>query len=338
MTAWPPQRHQDVQEAVAVLRDLTTTGRLTDAALKADPTFTGTVGLPGGGSGNPRQPVNGAVVIDGPTGKNFPGDKVGYAFSAIIQGDFTGDTGGNPLFAWGANDYVITGTNAGDLTALANLTARETEVHLQSPNANLDYLTALQVDATVDDTATGAHVGTMYGVHVTALVDQAAGAVVDNAFGMYIEEPTAAANNVALGVSGKVLFYGDVQLVDSHLVAGNGGVSGRTMQLGQPGDVPTGGMFTAKAAADSDVITWLQTRGGQTGDVLRITMNAADVQWARFDKIGRLGISNPYAPGAGDLRTGEVMFTFDDTAGAAKLVLTAKDAGGTMRSATVALS
>lgn len=209
---------------LAVISDVATAGTPTGDALraafvpKADPAFTGTVGLPGGASGNPRLPVNGAVTIDGATAKNYPGggDKVGYAFSAVIKGGFTGDTGSNPSFAWGANDFVMTGNAAGGVAGLTDLIARETEVHLYTPGASLSNMKGLQVDANIESTATGSTVGSMFGLYVSPLSNASTGTTVNNAFGVYIEAPTASATNTyGLYVNGASRFVGSATFIGS---------------------------------------------------------------------------------------------------------------------------
>lgn len=169
------------------------------------PTFTTAVGLPGG-SANRRLPVNGSVVLDGNVIRTLPGDKVGYAFSATIKGGFTGDTGGNPTFAWGANDFVVTGSATGDVAGLANVCGRETELHLHTPNSSLANMKGLQVNCKVEAEAVGATVGSMFGIYVTP-VAKAAGTVT-NAYGIYIEAPTAGVTNKALHAVGAVEIVG----------------------------------------------------------------------------------------------------------------------------------
>jgi hypothetical protein len=184
-----------------------------------NPTFTGSVSLPGGGP-SLRRPVNGSVTVDGTTAKTLPGDKVAYAFSAKFQGGFSGDTGGNPGFAWGANDFIVTGSTSGDAAGLTNLLGRETEVHLYAPSAALTNMKGLQVDCKVEASATSATVTTMFGIYVSPV--SAAAGTVTNAYGVYIEAPTTGASvSEALHVVGTTSMVGPVNVNGATALTGN---------------------------------------------------------------------------------------------------------------------
>jgi hypothetical protein len=59
---------------------------------------------------------------------------------------------------------------------------------------------------------------------------------------------------------------------------------------------------------------------------------------SRFDKNGYWMTRKSSAPADADLATGELALWFDSSAGAARLMVKAKDAGGTVRTATIALA
>lgn len=62
------------------------------------------------------------------------------------------------------------------------------------------------------------------------------------------------------------------------------------------------------------------------------------VRKLRVSRDGYLAISNNVAPSAATLANGDVKVWFDSTAGAAKAMFVGRDAGGTVRTATVAMS
>jgi sulfate adenylyltransferase subunit 1 (EFTu-like GTPase family) len=75
----------------------------------------------------------------------------------------------------------------------------------------------------------------------------------------------------------------------------------------------------------------------QSGDLFAAQDSSANVL-SRFDKNGYWMTRKSSAPADADLATGELALWFDSTAGAAKLMVKAKDAGGTVRTATIALA
>lgn len=196
-------------------------------APQADPVFTGGLALPGGGI-NKRAPVNGFVTIDGTTFTGTAGDKVGYAFSARIQGGFTTETGGTAGFVWGANDFIVTGPTAGDVAGLNNLTARETEMHLYTPGASVTSMTGLQVDCKIEASAVGATVTTMKGLYISSVSKDAG--TVTTAYGMYIEAPTAGATNYAVLANGAVAIIGPLS-ASATTLTGNFAQSGGTAKF-----------------------------------------------------------------------------------------------------------
>lgn len=73
-----------------------------------------------------------------------------------------------------------------------------------------------------------------------------------------------------------------------------------------------------------------------TGNIAEF--QAASTLFARFMRSGHLGIRTTTAPADSALNAGEVAFWFDSTSGAAKLMVKAKDAGGTVRTGSVNLT
>jgi hypothetical protein len=79
------------------------------------------------------------------------------------------------------------------------------------------------------------------------------------------------------------------------------------------------------------------TRGAsQTGDQISLRDSGGALQ-SRFNKDGVI-MTKAAAPADADVTTGELAFWFDSTSGAAKLMVKAKDAGGTIRTGSVTLA
>jgi len=259
----------------------------------ANPTFTGTVGLPGGRAGNPRLPVNGAVEIDGAVARSGTGDKVGYSFAATIKGGFVNDSGANPQFAWGSNDYTDTGTARGDLDGLDTLYGRETELHLQTPGATIGRMTGLQVDCGVSPQADMASVSTMIGLYVSAVAKEAPTANVDKAYGLYIDGPTAGTMNEAVHVVGSTSLVGGLDV--------NGPVSTFGSWIHEGGPAQFVGPMNVVPAAEPGVHLGMTLT--PSGRVPTVTLTDGTTEWSiDFDgdglRFAPWGGTPPVAPGA----------------------------------------
>jgi hypothetical protein len=249
----------------------------TGLAPTANPTFTGTVGLPGGRSGNPRLPVNGAVEIDGAITPSGTGDKVGYSFAATIKGGFLDDAGGNPQFVWGGNDYTDTGTARGDLDGLDTLYGRETELHLQTPGATIGRMTGLQVDCGVSSQADMARVGTAIGLYLSAVAKEAQSASVDKAYGLYIDGPTAGTLNEAVHVVGSTSLVGKLDV--------NGPVSSFGSWIHEGGPAQFVGPMNIVPASEPGVHIGMTLTS--SGRVPTVTLTDGTTEWSiDFDGDG----------------------------------------------------
>ncbi len=78
-------------------------------------------------------------------------------------------------------------------------------------------------------------------------------------------------------------------------------------------------------------------KSGQTGSLLEVQDNAEAIM-SRFDKAGYFMTRKVAAPADADIAAGEMALWFDSTNGAAKLMVKAKQADGTVRTAQVALA
>lgn len=297
-----------------------------------------------GAEGSQRIPVNFSRTLDGSTLTNAnPADKVMMQNSVTIKGDFTNETTwgmSSASFVFGANDFVVTGSAAGDATGIRNIFARLSEVHVYAPGRTLDQVVGFQTEAHVEASATGTNVTALVGVQVKA-PRNAGGGVLTNAYGVKIESPTTATNNYAIHTSGLAssLFSGDI-LMNSDpsfprtLNAYDGTVRGKTFTVGTS-TLASVARLTAKSSADSDVVAAFQGRGGQTADI--VTFGQDTTVYSKFDKRGRLVMRQTAVPLDADMAAGDLAFYVDATSGAMKLMIKAKDAGGTVRTGSVSL-
>lgn len=99
----------------------------------------------------------------------------------------------------------------------------------------------------------------------------------------------------------------------------------------------TGTQITRNVADGSVVLQVKQDNAGGTGDLLNVQTSGNTVR-SRFNKAGYFMTSLTSAPADADVGVGEMSLWFDSTNGAAKLMVKAKEAGGTVRTGSVALS
>lgn len=341
--AWPPTIHGDVREQVARI-----VGPYLDLFGTAD------IGT-GSGDNNTDPPrrilTNIWSSLDGGTlTASNPGDIVGLQNTVHFFGDYTNEHNegwsSSPGFLFGSNDYITTGDATGDLAGATVLLARLVESHLMSPGADLDQFYALQTDQGVHASATDSHVGRMASLFINRPYKEAGatGAVVDDMYAIYAVTPTAgdATNVWGIYVEGYAPSYfgGPLQgsIDPSHPTDANlkyGVLFSKGGHFGEIDNNP-GSVFGAKAFADADVVGWIQGRGGQSGDLLRLGNDTTI--YTRFDKNGRLGQRIDWAPADADIVNGEIFMWVTPTAGAMKLNLKGKDAGGTVRTAQVSLA
>ena len=81
----------------------------------------------------------------------------------------------------------------------------------------------------------------------------------------------------------------------------------------------------------------LRARGGQSASILLLE-NGNGAVLSRFDKSGFFMTRKTTAPLDADLAPGELALWFDSTPAAARLVIKARDGGGTVRTGSVALA
>lgn len=306
--------------------------------------------------GNVRQPVGFGIVYDAAQLNEDGGDKVASVLAVTFIGDFTPELnrpGGAKTWLWGSNDFVMLGplSGAAPVLGVSNAWARLTEIHVNTPNSTYGNILGLIGESNVGATATGSAITGWLASVKAAGPRNNAGASVANAASLYITSPAAgtATNQYAIYVdgSGKSRFGGSIDMSTDPTNPGlfhtySGEVRSKYVSIGgnvvtTPGGVGVAStaMLTAKSTADGDVVAHFQGRGGQTGDLLRLG-NDTTVR-TRFDKNGRLGMSNPNVPADADLANGEQMLYVANTAGNPKLMVKGKDSAGTVFTRAISL-
>lgn len=291
-----------------------------------------------------RIPVNFAIEMDGSLLTNSHlSDKVAFQNTVVFKGGFSGEAAralSNPGWLWGANDFIVTETASGAISGIDDMRARLTEVHIGSPNANLNTLYALQVDTEIDSTATSAVVDDMGGLYVKAPNNSAGGGVtVTNCATIRFGSPNVGTNKYGLLQEGeaKNQFQGDILMNNDpsapHTMnAYEGTVRALNALVGPTASGDAGftavARFNVKSKADGDIVSHFAGRGGQTADIMRIATDTTIK--SRFDKGGRLGIRVTSAPADGDVANSEAVLYVDDTAGNPKVMAKCKDSAGTV--------
>lgn len=213
-----------------------------ELALKANlagATFTGDVKVPRIGVGNGvgsdrRQPFQGNVVLDGTALANHPtpkSNKVGQVNAVRFSGSFVGEGAlgmPDPGFGFGANDFVTTGTAAGDGAGMTAYYGRLSEFHVYAPGADVATVKGLAGEANIGPGATDAHVGTL--ISVEALGPRVRAGNADLAVALRVTAPTtegAGTIDAAYGIYADGAAYFATGLVTANaglLAAGNAGL------------------------------------------------------------------------------------------------------------------
>lgn len=163
-----------------------------------------------GASPSQRIPINLTVNMNGSLlTKANNADKVALCNTVTFSGDFSNEaTWGmsSASFVFGANDFITTGSTAGDLTGIFSIYGRLSEVHIYSPGRSLTQVIALQAEAHVEASARATNVTSLMGLQVKAPRNEGGG-VVTTAYGIKVESPTTGATNYAINVSGSAESY-----------------------------------------------------------------------------------------------------------------------------------
>lgn len=314
------------------------------AGLASDNTFTGEMRLEQSltleATNGKRQPFRVSVNMDGSAmgATDATENKVGQVLGINWIGGFTAEGGyeglPDPYFLNGADDYFLTGTTEGDVDGVTTVWGRLTEVHVRTPNADLDEVRSLVVQSYIDEAS--AHVGT-----ITALVvDGPSGeGSTDLAVTALFVSPTTGDSKWNLHALGgaESLFEGHVNLDDTTLNTHDGAVASKLLLVGPDGTADgEQAHATFRPQADRAAIDVIQN-AAQTANLAQIRANNGAPLW-RILPSGGMVTSVGSAPADGDLAANDMCIWFDHTDGAAKLKIKAKSTNGSVVAGEVALA
>jgi hypothetical protein len=318
---------------------------ITRAALAADPAFTGTLttlstaqsitgaktfsgGVEFYAPAGSRLPIAQFLTMDGSTlGATGLFDKVASSLTVTFEGGFSGEAGygaSSPTFLFGANDYILTGTVAGDIAGITDLYGRLSETHHRTSGATLTNQKTLVTECQV---ATGATTTNAWGLHVLAV---GGAGTIGTAYGAQIDSPTTGTTKWALYVSGsaKSYFGGAVDVTGNtksplfQATSGlGGGNHGAVMQLGYSGSTDYANWVSSRhnaGAPDGNEIGFWTGDGTQAGTFasnavrgLVITNKSIQVGGGTSQPglgVGVVGITNASTVPSGNPTGGGVLY------------------------------
>lgn len=286
-----------------------------------------------------RQPFQTNANIDGSklTGSGLL-NKAAHALGVNFYGGFTheGDYPGlpDPYFLFGANDYILTGTSAGDIAGVTNLWGRLTETHNRTPGSDLADQRSLVVQAYID------HASAHSDQVITFNSSGASGiGSTDLAINAYFESPVIGTTrwNIYAAGGAESYFEGHINLADKTLNTHNGAVSTKLLIVTDDGGIPGGvahATFRTEASLGAvDIIA----NASQTADLF-FARESGGTKRFRLTKNGTIVTSIGSAPADADLVANEMAFWFDHSNGAAKLMLKGRTADSTIVTGQVALA
>lgn len=290
-----------------------------DSHLSPDQTFTGintfTRGAVfGSGAVDPRQPFATRIAISPAQGGLS--DHVAHLFKAVVDGPWAEVDGADPNMVWGTNFFTLF---ENDNNGLAVGWGGLIEADVSSPaGVTITKITGLQAEASFFGATAGATVGTLESLYVAPPTRKngATAGTGTNTYGLRIGAVRASTTGATSAFS---LF-----------VQGGSAAAGIGQSLFQ-GAV----QINPQNAADISLV--LKQAAAATVDVLQVKDSTAAIL-ARFDKSGYFMMRKTAAPADADLVAGEAALWLDATNGAAKLMVKAKQADGTVRTGSVALA
>lgn len=287
--------------------------------MSADQTFTGLNTFSAGATfgsttPDPRQPVASRQVVN--PAQSGLSDHIGHLFKSIVDGPWAESTGVDPNMAWGANIFTLfQNDNTGLLVGWGALI----EADVSSPaGMTLARIVGLQAEASFFGATAGATVTTLESLYVAQPVRKngATAGTATNTYGLRIG-PVRASNTGATTALG--LF-----------VQGLSSSAGVGQSLFQ-------GAVTVNPQNAGDISLVLKAPATPTVDIFQVKDSTAAIL-SRFDKSGYFMTRKVAAPADADLAASEVSLWLDATNGAAKLMIKAKQADGTVRTGSVALA
>ena len=280
--------------------------------------------------GTEPQMVAASTDIDGPAfagecqTADASGKKNQSAFAAYDLDDLNGGGVTSGSIGYGKKKFVITGT--GDLRWGTDL--------LKDHWANADIRLGRQADGTLSMQAPKSGTATaLFRVRATGGGGtQAAGISLGrNGTDDYLQLLTnpSTADNAYLFLNTRV-----VMRLYSNPV---GTTSGACLAVGGTDDNSAIGSFIVGDASTLTKGIVARGKASQSGNLLEVQDSSAN-PLSGFTENGYFFTRKTSAPADAELSNGELALWFDSTNGAAKLMVKAKEAGGTVRTATVALA
>jgi hypothetical protein len=294
---------------------------------------------------SPRNPISQNITIDGSTlDGTYLNDKVGGNLSVTFKGGFSGEVGfgaSSATFLFGANDFITTGPLAGAIAGSANIIGRLTEVDILTPDAALNRAVGFQAEVNYYGATAGGTIAqaiSLYAVEPRWKSGAAAGAFTE-AHSLYIESPTRGTLNRAMTVNGTAesFFGGAIKTNSKNIDAQDGILSAKSIVAGVAGSGAQGRLTVLSNADTALVSTFQQFSGSQSGDMARWATSGG-TPLSRVSGQGFIMTRRNAAPADGDLASGEMAIWLDSTNGAAKFMVKAKQADGTVRTGNVALA
>lgn len=262
----------------------------------------------------PRQPIATRIPVN--PAQTGTADHIGHLFKSVVDGPWAEVAGDDPNMAWGVNVFTLfQNDNTGLLVGWGALI----EADVSSP-AGISFarIAGLQAEASFFGASAGATVTTLESLYVAQPVRKggAVAGTATNTYGLRIG-PVRASNTGATTALG--LF-----------VQGLGSSAGVGQSLFQ-------GTVTINPQNAGDVSLILKAPAAPTVDIFQVKDSASAIL-SRFDKSGYFMTKKVAAPADADLTSSEMALWFDATNGAAKLMIKAKQADGTVRTGSVALA
>lgn len=263
---------------------------------------------------DPRQPFKSSIRVN--PGQEGTSDHIAHLFKSVIDGPWAEVAGDDPNMAWGTNFFTLF---QNDQTGLTVGWGGLIEADVSSPaGITLARVCGLQAEASFFGASAGATVTTLESLYVAQPVRKngAVAGTATNTYGLRIG-PVRASNTGATTALG--LF-----------VQGLSSSAGVGQSLFQ-------GTITVNPQNAGDISLILKAPATPTVDVFQVKDSTSAIL-SRFDKSGYFMTKKVAAPADADLTNSEMALWLDATNGAAKLMIKAKQADGTVRTAAVALA
>jgi hypothetical protein len=320
--------------------------KLDDAVYKSTTsTITAQLNINGGGFG---KPYDTDLWIAGANRANPTLNSQGLYVQHRVSGDLGGlvhDAAAAELRLSGASNtgtgqsaFEASLVSTGGVNSMGSINALLANFHTEgTPTGTLTEVALCRLSQ-IPPLAPGFTIGTVYGLVVDAQivgsVNYGTYSVGQNVFGPIISKDVNSIPVIARGIAGQVsALFATQNSGGSTLfsVAANGVVS--------VGGVLTGATFSVNNnnATGGTVAARVRAHPSQSVDILQC-QNSGGTPVAGINKVGAVYTALNTVPADADIVAGQCLFWFDSTNGAAKLMIKAKQADGTVRTGSVALA